>query len=89
MTYCQALFPYPLQSTDVDPHGPYIAAEFLREMPDTFLLGDGQSYRDHQNRMMDKNVDYRVFLRAYTSSSVSILRDSKIIVKIKLRVIML
>ena len=44
---------------------PYIAARFLpRAIPRIFQLGDGDSYNGYQNRRLDENMQYRVFLRA-------------------------
>lgn len=60
---------------------PYVAAKFLRRnVPYTFLLGNGQEFEGMLNRKLDKTMRYRVFLRAvvdtphkhlYTSSPFS------------------
>lgn len=60
---------------------PYVAAKFLRRnVPYTFVLGDGSVYESMINKKLNKTVRYRVFLRAvvdtphkhlYTSSPFS------------------
>nr|XP_027202384.1 tyrosine-protein phosphatase Lar-like isoform X2 [Dermatophagoides pteronyssinus] len=54
-----------LSSTPIDKVGPYIAAKWMRRsIPNTFSLGDGQKYHGFINRKLQKNVDYRIFVRA-------------------------
>ncbi|XP_035710661.1 tyrosine-protein phosphatase Lar isoform X4 [Folsomia candida] len=60
---------------------PYIAARFLpRAIPRNFQLGDGAGYNNYENKLLERNVKYRIFLRAivdtpqkhlYTSSPFS------------------
>ena len=51
---------------------PYIAARYdSPSLPPEFLLGDGQEYGSFINRPLDKDVEYRVFLRAYSVDNVS------------------
>nr|CAG4644584.1 EOG090X01LO [Leptodora kindtii] len=60
---------------------PYVAAKFLRRnVPYTFLLGDGKDYEGMANKRLEKSLRYRIFLRAivdtphkhlYTSSPFS------------------
>ena len=59
----------------------YVAAKFLRRnVPYTFMLGDGKEYESMLNKRLEKTVRYRIFLRAivdtphkhlYTSSPFS------------------
>ena len=45
---------------------PYITAKFLqRSLPYTFPLGDGRKYETFVNRQLQKNVIYKIFVRAY------------------------
>nr|XP_046909116.1 tyrosine-protein phosphatase Lar-like isoform X4 [Dermatophagoides farinae] len=54
-----------LSSTPIDKVGPYIAAKWMRRsIPNTFSLGDGQKYNGFINRKLQKNVEYRIFVRA-------------------------
>jgi len=44
----------------------YITAKFLqRSLPYTFPLGDGRKFEGFLNRQLQKNVYYRIFVRAY------------------------
>ncbi|XP_033336425.1 tyrosine-protein phosphatase Lar isoform X4 [Megalopta genalis] len=62
-------------------NAPYIAAKFPhRDIPYTFHLGRGDIYNDYENRKLEKNKRYRIFVRAvvdtprkhlYTSSPFS------------------
>ncbi|XP_076757588.1 tyrosine-protein phosphatase Lar isoform X5 [Xylocopa sonorina] len=64
-----------------DLNAPYIAAKFpLRDIPYTFHLGSGDIYEGYENRKLEKNKRYRIFVRAvvdtprkhlYTSSPFS------------------
>lgn len=54
-----------LSSTPMDKVGPYIAAKWMRRsIPNTFSLGDGQKYNGFINRKLQKEVEYRIFVRA-------------------------
>lgn len=54
-----------LSSTPMDKVGPYIAAKWMRRsIPNTFSLGDGQKYNGFINRKLQKDVEYRIFVRA-------------------------
>ncbi|XP_076625271.1 tyrosine-protein phosphatase Lar isoform X9 [Colletes latitarsis] len=62
-------------------NAPYIAAKFPhRDIPYTFHLGSGEIYEGYENRKLEKNKRYRIFVRAvvdtprkhlYTSSPFS------------------
>ncbi|XP_053987355.1 tyrosine-protein phosphatase Lar isoform X5 [Hylaeus volcanicus] len=62
-------------------NAPYIAAKFPhRDIPYTFYLGSGDIYEGYENRKLEKNKRYRIFVRAvvdtprkhlYTSSPFS------------------
>ena len=44
---------------------PYIAAKFPpRAIPRQFTLGDGINYNGYDNKHLEKNARYRIFLRA-------------------------
>lgn len=44
---------------------PYIAARFLpRAIPRQFTLGDGLNYNGYDNKALEKDARYRIFLRA-------------------------
>lgn len=69
-----------LQMNDSTAHGPYIAAKFLKfRMVSKFTLGDNKTYDGFVNRPLNKEQQYRVFVRAvvdhpeqiYTSSPFS------------------
>lgn len=70
-----------LTRTQEDEAGPYIAAKFLRRsMGNKFPLGDGKKYLGFLNRRVQRNTNYRIFVRAvvdtpqkslYTSSPFS------------------
>lgn len=52
-------------SKDVRPDRPYITAKFKhRDIPYTFLLGDGATYDVYENKKLEKNKRYRIFVRA-------------------------
>ena len=54
-----------LSSTPSDKVGPYIAAKWMRRsIPNTFSLGNGQKYNGFLNRKLNKEVEYRIFVRA-------------------------
>lgn len=49
--------------TDNAPY--YIAAKWMgRSIPNTFSLGDGQKYNGFFNRKLQKDVEYKIFVRA-------------------------
>jgi len=44
---------------------PYIAAKFLRRsIPYTFHLGNGEKHEGYENRRLDPEKKYRIFVRA-------------------------
>ena len=44
---------------------PYIAAKFYqRDIPYTFVLGDGKEYDGFLNKRLEKDKTYRIFVRA-------------------------
>lgn len=49
----------------------WVAARFDANMAETFVLGDGGKYGDLFNRPLKKDVQYSVFVRAYTTGNVS------------------
>lgn len=52
-------------SKDVDADKPYITAKFKhRDIPYTFLLGDGGTYDVYENKKLEKDKRYRIFVRA-------------------------
>ncbi|UYV73148.1 PTPRD [Cordylochernes scorpioides] len=54
-----------LTETPLEQVGPYIAAKFQRRaMPDSFPLGDGNTYMGFVNRRLLPDQKYRIFVRA-------------------------
>jgi len=50
---------------------PYIAAKFeASRLQEYFRLGDKGQYGSYMNRPLDRDYQYRVFLRAYTVETV-------------------
>lgn len=63
-----------LSSTPMDKVGPYIAAKWMRRsIPNTFSLGDGQKYNGFINRKLQKEVEYRIFVRAVVDTPQKVL----------------
>ncbi|XP_022247809.1 tyrosine-protein phosphatase Lar-like isoform X3 [Limulus polyphemus] len=70
-----------LNNLDTNKPRPYIAAKFLpRDMPKNFPLGDNNDYGGYNNKQLQHNQKYRIFMRAvvdtpqknlYTSSPLS------------------
>ena len=51
---------------DEDATNAYITAKFLqRSLPYTFPLGNGKAYEGFDNRALNKDVYYKIFVRAY------------------------
>ncbi|XP_074601531.1 tyrosine-protein phosphatase Lar isoform X2 [Brevipalpus obovatus] len=54
-----------LSNVSPDKNGPYIAAKFpRREVPDQFLLGDGEKKNGFLNKRLSRDASYRIFVRA-------------------------
>ena len=54
----------------------WIAARYIGDLPDEFFLGDDLRHgtREYFNRPLVKDVKYRVFVRAATYRTVSVLQ---------------
>lgn len=47
-----------------DLNGPYIAAKFMRKTAREFCLGDGKRYNGFENKRLNKDFIYKIFIRA-------------------------
>lgn len=64
-------------ASSANPHGPYIAAKFPKSrMVKKFVLGDGKRYDGFDNRPLNRDQQYHVFVRAVVEHSDSLYADS-------------